>query len=122
MMLRGFHVFFEAPSMERSGCSTISVRVRARGLGRSQGHWPGAPGCGSEFSGWKKYAGIVWLVVWLPPFFIFPYIGFLIIPIDELIFFQRGGPGPPTSFVGMKWYELMFFFSSDIFLVSTYDS
>ena len=28
-----------------------------------------------------------WLVVWLP-FFIFPYIGFLIIPIDEVIFFR----------------------------------
>ena len=28
-----------------------------------------------------------WLVVWLP-FFIFPYIGLLIIPIDELIFFR----------------------------------
>ena len=31
-----------------------------------------------------------WLVVWLP-FFIFPYIGFIIIPIDFHIF-QRGGP------------------------------
>ena len=31
--------------------------------------------------------GIFWLVVWLP-FFIFPYIGLLIIPIDELIFFR----------------------------------
>ena len=31
-----------------------------------------------------------WLVVWLP-FFIFPYIGLLIIPIDFHIF-QRGGP------------------------------
>ena len=31
-----------------------------------------------------------WLVVWLP-FFIFPYIGFLIIPTDVHIF-QRGGP------------------------------
>ena len=28
-----------------------------------------------------------WLVVWLP-FFIFPYTGMLIIPIDELIFFR----------------------------------
>ena len=36
-----------------------------------------------------------WLVVWLP-FFIFPYIGFLIIPVDELIFF-RGVAQPPTS-------------------------
>ena len=32
----------------------------------------------------------IWLVVWLP-FFIFPYIGLLIIPIDFHIF-QRGGP------------------------------
>ena len=31
-----------------------------------------------------------WLVVWLP-FFIFPYIGNVIIPIDFHIF-QRGGP------------------------------
>ena len=30
------------------------------------------------------------------PFFIFPYIGLLIIPIDELIFF-RGVAQPPTS-------------------------
>ena len=34
------------------------------------------------------------LVVWLP-FFIFPYIGLLIIPIDELIFFG-GVNQPPT--------------------------
>ena len=33
---------------------------------------------------------IIWLVVWLP-FFIFPYIGNLIIPTDFHIF-QRGGP------------------------------
>ena len=33
---------------------------------------------------------LTWLVVWLP-FFIFPYIGFLIIPLDFHIF-QRGGP------------------------------
>ena len=36
----------------------------------------------------------IWLVVWLP-FFIFPYIGNVIIPIDELIFF-RGVAQPPT--------------------------
>ena len=35
-----------------------------------------------------------WLVVWLP-FFLFPYIGNLIIPIDEVIFF-RGVAQPPT--------------------------
>ena len=39
---------------------------------------------------------IIWLVVWLP-FFTFPYIGNLIIPIDELIFF-RGVAQPPTSY------------------------
>ena len=38
---------------------------------------------------------LIWLVVWNINF-IFPYIGFLIIPIDVHIF-QRGGPGPPTS-------------------------
>ena len=38
-----------------------------------------------------------WLVVWLP-FFIFPYIGLLIIPTDFHIF-QRGGEKPPTSTV-----------------------
>ena len=36
----------------------------------------------------------VWLVVWLP-FSIFPYIGNVIIPIDEVIFF-RGVAEPPT--------------------------
>ena len=36
-----------------------------------------------------------WLVVWLP-FFIFPYIGFLIIPIDFHIF-QRGSKHQPDS-------------------------
>ena len=35
-----------------------------------------------------------WLVVWLP-FFIFPSLGLLIIPIDELLFF-RGVAQPPT--------------------------
>ena len=39
---------------------------------------------------WTDYAISNWLVVWLP-FFIFPYIGLLIIPIDFHIF-QRGGP------------------------------
>ena len=37
------------------------------------------------------------LVGGLEHFFIFPYIGNVIIPIDFHIF-QRGGPGPPTSF------------------------
>ena len=38
----------------------------------------------------KHNKDLDWLVVWLP-FFIFPYIGLLIIPIDFHIF-QRGGP------------------------------
>ena len=38
-----------------------------------------------------------WLVVWLP-FFIFPYIGNVIIPIDELICFRGVGIHPPTSY------------------------
>ena len=37
---------------------------------------------------------VLWLVVWLP-FFIFPYIGFLIIPIDFHIF-QRGSNHQPV--------------------------
>ena len=37
---------------------------------------------------------LVWLVVW--NIFIVPYIGNVIIPIDELIFF-RGVAQPPTS-------------------------
>ena len=47
---------------------------------------------------------IIWLVVWLP-FFIFPHIGNLIIPIDELIFF-RGFFQPPTSFFQKPIYPL----------------
>ena len=38
-----------------------------------------------SYSGW-----------WFGTFFIFPYIGLLIIPIDEIIFF-RGVAQPPTS-------------------------
>ena len=38
---------------------------------------------------------------WFGTFFIFPYIGLLIIPTDFHIF-QRGGPGPPTSLT-LKW-------------------
>ena len=49
----------------------------------------------------KKY-NIFWLVVWLP-FYVFPYIGNLIIPIDELIFF-RGVAQPPTSFITIYIY------------------
>ena len=44
-----------------------------------------------------------WLVVWLP-FFIFPYIGLLIIPIDEILFF-RGVAQPPTSIGQFKIFQ-----------------
>ena len=46
-----------------------------------------------------QYAGTytIWLVVWNINF-IFPYIGLLIIPTDELIFF-RGVAQPPTSYI-----------------------
>ena len=60
-----------------------------------------------------------WLVVWLPSIFYFPInIGFLIIPIDELIFF-RGVAQPPTRsslwelanfplfFCHKKWYFMI---------------
>ena len=42
-----------------------------------------------------------WLVVWLP-FFIFPSIGLLIIPIDEVIFFR--GVQPKTT--KQVWFDL----------------
>ena len=44
---------------------------------------------------WLVHSQNAWLVVWLP-FLIFPYLGNFIIPIDELIFLQRGGEKPPT--------------------------
>ena len=44
----------------------------------------------------------VWLVVWLP-FFIFPYIGFLIIPTDFHIF-QRGGPTTNQRSLFSAWF------------------
>ena len=44
-----------------------------------------------------------WLVVWLP-FSIFPYIGFLTIPIDFHIF-QRGGPTTNQIFLVFSIYE-----------------
>ena len=48
----------------------------------------------------------IWLVVWLP-FFIFPYIGNLIIPIDFHIF-QRGGPTTNQSWTKSRrfWTEI----------------
>ena len=72
-------------------------------------------GISQQFSNWwvklrewflrKGY--IVWLVVWLP-FFIFPHIGNLIIPIDELIFF-RGVAQPPTSSSSIVFIYLSIF-------------
>ena len=50
----------------------------------------------SDFSG-----NIIWLVVWNMASIV-PYLGFLIIPIDELIFFQRGGP---TTNQMIYWYN-----------------
>ena len=88
-------------------------RVRTRrthGYSRLNGHWVGDHSisftllskklryrgpCGSTLPKFMETPTVLWLVVWLP-FFIFPYIGFLIIPIDELIFF-RGLAQPPTS-------------------------
>ena len=52
----------------------------------------------------KQRAILNWLVVWLP-FFIFPYIGLLIIPIDELIFFRGVFPQPPTSQSSLVTYS-----------------
>ena len=61
---------------------------------------------------------MIWLVVWLPwiPFFIFPYIGLLIIPTDFIFF--RGVAQPPTrnswpkglmNWVGptLSWFHLL---------------
>ena len=50
----------------------------------------------SAFSNNSTNSNNTWLVVWLP-FFMFPYIGLLITPIDELIFF-RGVAQPPTRY------------------------
>ena len=38
-----------------------------------------------------------WTGWWIGTFFIFPYIGNVIIPTDELIFFRGGRAQPPTS-------------------------
>ena len=53
-----------------------------------------------------------WLVVWLP-FFIFPYIGFLIIPIDFHIF-QRGGY-TTTNQQGRSYWNSDTWLINDIF-------
>jgi len=44
--------------------------------------------------GWEFNGNLSWVVVWNMAF-IFPYIGNVIIPTDELIFF-RGVGQPPT--------------------------
>ena len=44
---------------------------------------------------------IWWIIIsgwWFGTFLMFPYIGNLIIPTDFHVF-QRGGPGPPTSYI-----------------------
>ena len=53
--------------------------------------------------GIQRIQGISWLVVWLP--FFFPYIGFLIIPIDVHIF-QRGSNHQPVSLwqIDLIWW------------------
>ena len=56
---------------------------------------------------WKIY-GTIRLVVWLP-FFIFPYIGSLIIPIDVHIF-QRGGPTTNQQSSGNSFVRLVRFY------------
>ena len=45
---------------------------------------------------------------WFGTFFIFPYIGNVIIPTDELIFF-RGVGIPPTSHPVIDVYELLLY-------------
>ena len=60
----------------------------------------------SDLSQTRAVWAPIWLVVWI--FFIFPYLGNFIIPIDELIFF-RGVAIPPTShgffFITDWWFE-----------------
>ena len=89
--------------------------------------WCKAAKVNSDASWWsegipKGFYG--WLVVWLP-FFIFPYIGFLVIPTDFHIF-QRGGPTTNQWFNGdymvmlcdKKWDIWWFFFRNDHHLVN----
>ena len=65
-------------------------------------------------------AGYTWLVVWLP-FFIFPYIEFLIIPIDFHIF-QRGGPTTNQPlFVSQPLQDFPLSMSQETVAYYTYD-
>ena len=99
--------------------------------------WPAASGClviSKPSTVWKAIPKEIWLVVWLP-FFIFPYIGLLIIPIDFHIF-QRGGPTTnqersPSFYVSLpnetlidRWFSSIFCspqasFSKGLEIVST---
>ena len=54
----------------------------------------------------KKTFLIVWLVVWLP-FLIFPYIGFLIIPIDEFIFYRGVAKNHQPDIFDSRWIRLI---------------
>ena len=63
-----------------------------------------------EKSRGEGQGAVVWLVVWNMNF-IFPYIGFLIIPIDFHIF-QRGGPTTNQlllNVVERLWSQEVFF-------------
>ena len=55
-----------------------------------------------------------WLVVWLP-FFIFPYTGNFIIPIDELIFFRGVAKNHQPDRVNGANFCFFFFLSQKIF-------
>ena len=103
---------FEAPLAPRSGQRTppqlfevFEACAKTAAVRRAFSRWP------TRRWGWARLPCVDdsvvilrecngWLVVWLP-FFIFPYIGNVIIPIDVHIF-QRGGPGPPTRW-DMMW-------------------
>ena len=71
----------------------ISPCLLAKNLHQFQHHKPAMVFSPSVF----PMAFLYWLVVWLP-FFIFPYIGLLIIPIDFHIF--QKGLKPPTRSAG----------------------
>ena len=74
----------------------------------TQIHWKKGPTTKSHI----RYLLVVWNI-----FFIFPYIGNLIIPTDELIFFFRGVGQPPTrilvylklrKFYSFHWHTLAY--------------
>ena len=80
---------------------------RSRALDFFRGFW--GLGMGGLGMGWGwKVAGSWWNLMLVGGLvainFIFPYIGLLIIPIDELIFFRGVGIQPPTS--DGTWWKL----------------